>query len=70
MTLTIIHGQTDLNHEHKECSIISETVEAIPIKFATKIIRQKVYVIFSQSDDLARQGHNCVSNLKNVKLVL
>ena len=43
----------DRTHENNKCLIISETVQAIPIKFAVKIVRQKVYVIFSQSDDLA-----------------
>ena len=28
-------------------------VQAIPIKFAVKIVRLKVYIIFSQSNDLA-----------------
>ena len=29
------------------------TVQAIPIKFAVKIIQLKIYIIFPQSDDLA-----------------
>ena len=35
--------------------ILLETVQAMPFKFAVKIVRLKVYVytIFSQSDDLA-----------------
>ena len=33
-------------------SIILETFQAMPIKFALKIVRWKVYIIFSQSDDL------------------
>ena len=44
---------TDFNHEHNKCSIISETVQAIPIKFTVKIVRLEVYIIISQSDDLA-----------------
>ena len=36
-----------------ESLIISETVRAMPIKFAVKIVRLKVKIIFSQSDDLA-----------------
>ena len=36
LTLTFIQGHTDVNHEN-----------AIPIKFAMKIGRRKVYIIFS-----------------------
>ena len=52
-TLTFIQGHTDLNHENNECLIISETVQAMAIKFAVKIVQLKVYIIFSQSNDLA-----------------
>ena len=41
-TLTFIQGHTDLNHETEKCSITSETVQALPIKFAVKIVRLKV----------------------------
>ena len=44
---------TDLDHENDKYSFISETVQAIPIKFAVKIVQLKVYIIFSQSNDLA-----------------
>ena len=53
MTLTFSQGHTDLNHENNKCLIISETVQAMPITFAVKIVQLKVYVIFSQSNDLA-----------------
>ena len=53
LTLTLIPGHTDLNNENNKSSIFSETVLAIPITFAVKIVRLKVYIIFSQSDDLA-----------------
>ena len=53
LTLTFTQGHTYLNHENNKCSIISETVQAIPIRFAVKIVRLKVCIIFSQSDDLA-----------------
>ena len=53
LTLIFIQGHTELNHENNKCSIISETVEATSIRFAVKIVRLKVYTIFSQSDDLA-----------------
>ena len=59
LTLTFIQGHTDLNHESNKCPIISETIQAIPNKFAVKIVRLKIYIIFSQSDDLA-QGHNFI----------
>ena len=51
-TLTFIHGHTELNHENSNYSIISQTVEAIPITLDVEIARLKVYKIFSQSDDL------------------
>ena len=34
----LIVGHTYLNHEDNKCSIISDTVQAIPIKFAMKIV--------------------------------
>ena len=30
LTLTFVHHHTDLNHENNKCSIVSETVQAIP----------------------------------------
>ena len=56
----------DFNLENKKCLIISETLQAIPIKFAVKIVRLKVYVIFSQSDDLALHSRSPV-HLKHDK---
>ena len=39
LTLTLFKvTQIFLNHENHTCSIISETVQAIPIKFALKIV--------------------------------
>ena len=52
LTLTFIQGHTDLDHEINKCSIISETVQAMPIMFAVKIGRFQVCIFFSQSDDL------------------
>ena len=45
--LDLHSGHTDLNYENK-CSIISETFQAMPVKFAVKMVRLKVYnhVIF------------------------
>ena len=36
LTLAFIQGHTDLNHENNKCSINTETVQAMPIKFAVK----------------------------------
>ena len=48
LTLTFFQCLTDLNHENNKCLIISETVQAIPIKFAVEIVRLKVlYNLFS-----------------------
>ena len=57
LSLTFIQGHTILNDDNNKCSIISENVQAIPIKFAVKIARLKGennnnYII-PQSDDLA-----------------
>ena len=43
-TLTFIEGHTNLNHENNKCSIISETVQAITITFAVKVVRLKFYI--------------------------
>ena len=47
LTLTFIQGHIDLNDKDNKCSIISETVQAIPITFAAKIVRLKVYITCS-----------------------
>ena len=44
LTVTFIQGHTDLNRENNKCSIISNTVQAIAMKFAVKIVRLKVYI--------------------------
>ena len=49
-TLNSIQDHTDLNHENKNCSIIFETIQTMPIKFTVKIFRLKVYIICSVSD--------------------
>ena len=46
LTLIIIQGHIDLNHENIKWSIISETVQPIPIKFAVKIVRWNVYISY------------------------
>ena len=52
LTLAFTQGHTDLNRENDKCSITSETVQEMPIKFAVKIGKRKVYIICSQSNDL------------------
>ena len=42
----IIIIDTDLNHENNKCSIISKTVQAMPIMFAVKIVGLQVYIMF------------------------
>ena len=49
--LPFMQGHTYLNHENNNCSIISETVQAMLIKFPVKIVRLKVYNIIYQSDE-------------------
>ena len=53
LALTFIQDHTDINRENSKCSIISETVQTMPVNFAVMIVRLKIDVIFSQSDDLA-----------------
>ena len=52
LTLTFIQGHMYPNKNNK-CSVILETVQAMPITFAVRIVWGKVYISFSQSDDLA-----------------
>ena len=47
LTLIFIQGHTDQNHENNKCLIISQTIQAMPVKFAVKIVRLKVYVIIA-----------------------
>ena len=66
LTFIFMQGHTDLNHGNNKCSsIISETVEVIPIKFAVKIVRLKVCMT-SPMTLLFTQCHKCVSDLTNV----
>ena len=60
LTLTFIQGHKDLNNENEKCSITSETVQALPITLAVKIVRRKVYIIVSQFDVLAPQSRSPV----------
>ena len=44
--------------------VISETIQTMPIKFAVKIVRLKVYMsIASPMTSTFFQGHKCVSNV-------
>ena len=64
LTLTFIQGPTELNHENIKCLIISETIQAMPIKFTVKIVRLKVYMTIANTMTLTFiQGHMFVSNL-------
>ena len=60
-----LQGHTNRNHEYT--LTISETLQAMPIKFAVKIVRLKVYLIFLSPMTLpVIQGHSCVSNVTHV----
>ena len=49
-----LEGHTDRNHENNNGLIISETVQAMPIMFAVKIYRLKVYMIIARPMTLTR----------------
>ena len=54
---------TDLNHENNKSLIISEIIQAMPTKFAVKIVRLKVYMTIASPMTLTLiEGHKCVSN--------
>ena len=44
LTLTFIRGHPDRNHENNKCLTISKSIQAMPIKFAVKVVRLKVYI--------------------------
>ena len=50
--------EMDLDHKTHKCSIISDTIQPMSIKYAVKILRLKVYVIFLQSGDLNLQSRS------------
>ena len=59
-TLTI-EGHTALNHENNKCLIISETSQAMCIKFVVKIVQLKVNVTVASLKTLTFiQGHKCI----------
>ena len=63
LTLNFIQGHTDLNHENNTSLIISETIQAMPIKFAVKIVRLQVCTTIASPMTLTFiQGHKCVTN--------
>ena len=67
LTLTFIQGHTYVNHESDKCSIISECVKAMPIKFAVKVVQLKVHIfVLSSMTLLFNQRHTCASILTNV----
>ena len=46
LTLILIKGHTDLNHENNKYLVISETIQAMPvIMFAVNTVRLKVYIM-------------------------
>ena len=61
LAMTLIQGHTDLKHENNECLIISETIQAMPINFAVKIVRLRVYMTIASLMTLTFiQGHKCI----------
>ena len=71
LTLTFIEGHTYLNHEHNKCLNILETIQAMPIEFAVKVVRLKVHMaIVSPMTLTFIQGHKFVSNLTNLYLAI
>ena len=52
VTLIFIHRHTYLYHESNYRSYLLETLQALSITFAVKMIGPNVYTLFSQSDDL------------------
>ena len=63
LTMTFIQDHTDHNHENNQGLIISKEFQAMPITFSVKIVRLKVYIISSHSDDLALHSVTTVSQI-------
>ena len=42
LTLTFVQGRIHQHDENNKCSIISETIQALPIQFAVKIVRFQI----------------------------
>ena len=58
LTLPFIQGHTYLNHENNTCLIISETIQAMPLTCAVKIVRLNVYMAIACPMNLTFiQGH-------------
>ena len=69
LTLTFIQGQSDLDNEYITCLIISKTIQAMPINFAVKIVRLKVYTTIASPMTLTfTQGPKCVTNVTTYNL--
>ena len=61
LTMTFIQGHKDFNHENNKCLIISETIQAMPIKIKVKI---EVHMTIASPMTLTFiQGHKCIWNL-------
>ena len=66
-TLAFIQGHTDRNDDRNKCLIISETVPAMPIRFAVKIVRQNVYLAIASAMTLTFfPDHKYVSGMTNL----
>ena len=70
LTLTFIQGRTYLNNVTVNIRLFQKRFQAMPIKFALKIVRLKVYILILASPMALTfpQGHNCVSNFTNLNL--
>ena len=59
-----IHLDLHRNHENTKCFIISETIQAMPIKLAVQIVRVKVYMTIASPLTLTfMQDHKWVLNV-------
>ena len=64
-----LHSRSHQNQENKKGLIISETIQTIPIKFAVKIVRLKVYMTLASLMTFI-QGHKCISNVTTFWLAI
>ena len=64
LTLTFIQGHTNLNHENNKGLIISETIQAMAMAFAVRIVRLKVYL--KMSKPISWPSNMTTLNLQNL----
>ena len=55
LILTITQGHTDLNHENNKYLITSESIQAMAVMFAVKIVRLKVKMTIASTMDTRSQ---------------